>query len=98
MILHIYANYNKLGDFFSSPIIEKITPEEMVKDYAQIVCGLSSEYLKRLSECSLYCLGTFDNVSGEIVPEKTFLLHCNEVCSRFLKEEVKKEEVKSDVC
>lgn len=93
MILHIYANMNVEGEFFSSPIVEKITPEEMVKDYAQIVCGLSRDALLRLKECDLYCLGYFDNVSGQIVPEKTFLLHCGEVCSRFIKDEVKKEEV-----
>lgn len=92
MILHIYANMNVVGEFFSSPVVEKITPEEMLKDYCQIVCGLPQDVLQRLKECDLYCLGTYDNVSGEIVPEKTFLLHCGEVCSRYIKEEVKKEE------
>ena len=93
MILHIYVNYNVLGDFFSSPIVEKITPEEMSKDYAQMICGLDQDVLKKLKECDLYCLGTFDNVSGEIVPKKDFILHCGDAASRFLKDEVKKEEV-----
>lgn len=92
MKLYIFANLNVIGEFFSSPIIEKITPEEMVKDYAQVVCGLPQETLARLKECDLYCLGSYDNVSGEIVPKKEFLLHCGEVCSRFIKEE-KKDEV-----
>lgn len=93
MILHIYANMNVVGEFFSSPIVEKVTPEEMIKDYAQVVCGLPQDTLQRLKECDLYCLGTYDNVSGEIVPKKTFLLHCGEVCSRFIKDEVKKDKV-----
>ena len=94
MILHIYVNYNVLGDFFSSPIVEKITPEEMSKDYAQILAGLDKETLKRLKECDLYCLGTYDNVSGEIVPKKDFILHCGDVASRYLKvDEEKKDEV-----
>lgn len=92
MILHIYVNFNVVGDFFSSPIVEKVTPEEMTKDYVQIISGLPQDALIKLKECDLYCLGTYDNVSGEIIPEKRFLLHCGEVCSRFLKEE-KKEEV-----
>ena len=93
MMLHIYANYNVIGDFFSSPIVEKITPEEMLKDYAQIVCGLSEDYLLKLKECDLYYLGSYDNVSGAIEPNKQFLLHCSDVCSRYLKNVDKKEEV-----
>lgn len=93
MILHIYANLNCEGEFFSAPMFEKVTPEEMSKDYVQIVAGLDQSYLKRLKVCDLYCLGSFDNVSGEIVPEKTFLLHCGDVCSRFIKDVDKKDEV-----
>lgn len=92
MILHIYANMNVVGEFFSTPIVERVTPEEMIKDYVQVVSGLPQEALMKLKECDLYCLGSYDNVSGVIVPKKTFLLHCGEVCSRFLKEE-KKDEV-----
>lgn len=92
MILYIYANMNTAGEFFSWPCFDKITPEEMAKDYVQQVVSLPQDALKRLKECDLYCLGKFDNVSGEIIPEKTFILHCGEVCSRFIKED-KKDEV-----
>lgn len=87
MKLYIYANYNQLAGFFGSVITERIEPQEMVKDYAQIVCGLEKKYLEGLKECDLYCLGSFDNVTGEILPEKSFLLHCGEVVSRFIKQE-----------
>lgn len=93
MILHIYANFNVVGEFFSSPIVEKITPEEISKDYGQMISGLDQVTLKKLSECDLYCLGSYDNVSGDIVPKKEFLLHCGEVASRFIKSDEKKEEV-----
>ena len=93
MKLYIYANLNVLGGFFGSVITERVEPEEMKQDYVQVVCGLPQEDLLRLKECDLYCLGSFDNVSGEIIPEKTFLLHCGEVTSRFIKvpEEVKED-------
>ena len=98
MKLYIYANLNVLGGFFGSMITERVEPDEMIKDYAQIVCGLPQEALHNLKECDLYCLGSFDNVSGEIVPEKQFLLHCGEVVERFIKpvdcevkEDVRKE-------
>lgn len=93
MKLYIFANLNVLGEFFSTPMVEKITPEEMIKDYVQVVAGCSKDILEKLKECDLYCLGSFDNVSGEIVPKKEFLLHCGEVCSRFIKEEKKTDEV-----
>lgn len=93
MKLYMYANYNQLAGFFGSIICERIEPEEMQKDYAQIVCGLDEKSKLMLRECDLYCLGSFDNVTGEVIPEKTFLLHCGEVVSRFLKiEEEKKDE------
>lgn len=92
MILHIYVNYNVLGDFFSTPIVEKITPEEIAKDYVQMIAGLDQDTLKKLKECDLYCLGTYDNVSGQIVPSKDFILHCGDAVSHYLKEDVKKEE------
>ena len=95
MKLWIYANFNVLAGFFGPSIQEKIDPEEMTKDYAQIVCGLPKESLERLKECDLYCLGTIDNVTGEIIPEKQFLLHCGEVTSKFLK--VESEEKKDEV-
>lgn len=93
MILHIYANFNNEGEFFGQEVFEHIDPDEMIENYAQIISGLPKVALERLKSCDLYCLGSFDNVSGQIVPEKTFLLHCGEVCSRYLKEDVKKEEV-----
>lgn len=85
MMLHIYANFNVLGGFFGSPIIDHIEPEEITKDYAQVICGLSQEALAALNECDLYCLGSIDNVTGEVVPEKTFLLHCSDFVGRFIK-------------
>lgn len=94
MRLFIYANYNVLAGFFGPAIQERIEPDEMIKDYAQIVCGLEEKSLNSLKECDLYCLGSIDNVTGEIIPEKQFLLHCGEVASKFLKEEVK-EDVKT---
>ena len=92
MILHIYANFNTLGSFFSTPVVEKITPEEMVKDYGQIVCGLDQASLNRLKECDLYYLGSYDNVSGKIEPKVDFLLHCGDICNKFIIQVVKKGE------
>lgn len=85
MTLYVYANYNVLAGFFGPFVCERIEPDEMVKDYAQIVSGIPEDGLKKLQECDLYCMGSFDNVSGELKPEKTFLLHCGEVVERFLK-------------
>lgn len=93
MTLYVYANYNVLAGFFGSFVCERIEPDEMVKDYGQIISGIDVEGLKKLKECDLYCMGKFDNVSGELVPEKTFLLHCGEIAERFLKGE--DEDVKS---
>lgn len=93
MMLYIYANYNNLGQFFGQPIICDTEPEVVSKDYVQMVCDLEQEALIRLKECDLYLLGSLDNVSGEVKPEKTFLLHCAEVVSRFIKvpEEAKQD-------
>lgn len=91
MKLYLYANYNVLAGFFGPMMGERIEPGEMVKDYAQILVGLKKEQLESLKECDLYCLGSIDNVTGEIVPEKRFLLHCGEVASRFLSTEVKED-------
>lgn len=96
MKLYLYANYNALAGFFGPMMSERIEPDEIVKDYTQIICGLEQEQLKSLSECDLYCLGTIDNVTGEILPEKTFLLHCGEVASRFIKSEEVKEGDKNE--
>lgn len=89
MKLYLYANFNVLGGFFGPMIQERIEPDEMQKNYAQIVAGLDVPALARLKECDLYCLGSIDNVTGDIVPEKQFLLHCGEVCDRFLASKVK---------
>lgn len=86
MILHVYANYNVPAGFFGPFTVERIEPDEMVKDYAQIICNFDDKTLKMLSELDLYYFGKFDNVSGELTPEKTFLLHCGEVAARFIKE------------
>lgn len=94
MKLYIYANFNVLAGFFGPSIQERIEPEEMKKDYVQVVAGLDEKSLNMLKECDFYCLGSIDNVTGEIVPEKQFLLHCGEVVERFLKEP---SEVKEDV-
>lgn len=85
MMLYIYANLNVLGGFFGSVITERVEPDELKQDYVQVVAGLPQEALHQLKECDLYCLGRFDNVSGEIIPEKTFILHCAEVVNRFIK-------------
>ena len=84
MKLYLYANFNVLAGFFGPSVQERIEPEEMIKDYAQIVANLPEDALVKLKECDLYCLGSIDNVTGEIVPEKQFLLHCGEVCEKFL--------------
>lgn len=84
MKLYIYANFNVLGNFYSTPIAEKITPEEMQKDYIQIVAGLDPDTLNRLKECDLYCLGEYDNITGVIVPKVDFILHCSDACNKFL--------------
>ena len=91
MMLYIYANLNIEGGFFGSVITERIEPEELKENYVQLVVGLDQTSLLRLKECDLYCLGKFDNVSGEIIPEKQFLLHCGEVVSRFIKTDEVKE-------
>lgn len=98
MKLYIYANFNNLGGFFGQFATERIEPQEMVENYAQVVCGLDKEYLFKLKECDLYCLGSFDNVTGEIIPEKSFLLHCGEVASRILgnSKDEESEEVKDE--
>lgn len=93
MKYHFYANFNVLGGFFVPGVVtEKVDPEEMKDAYVQVVAGLPQEALLALKECDLYCLGSFDNVSGEIVPDKQFILHCGEVTSRFIKcDEVKED-------
>jgi len=93
MKYYFYTNYNVLGGFFIPGVIcEKISPEEMKDAYVQVVAGLPQDALIALKECDLYCLGSFDNVSGEVIPEKTFILHCGDVTSRFIKEEVEEHE------
>lgn len=91
MKLYIYANFNVLGGFFGSMITERIEPDEMIKDYGQIVCNLPQDSLLSLKECDLFCLGTYDNVTGVIEPAKQFLLHCGEVVDRFIKKPEKVE-------
>ena len=73
MKLYIYANFNVLAGFFGPSVQERIEPEEMVKDYAQIVSGLDERALARLQECDLYCLGTIDNVKGIASQEQSLL-------------------------
>lgn len=84
MKLNVYCYYNTLGGFFGKPFLEVIAPEDFVAQLTQSMYGAKEDVLESLKEDDLYCLGVFDNVTGELVSSKEFLVHVGEIANKVL--------------
>lgn len=93
MKLKIYCYENKLGAFFGKPFYDVLSGNDFLDQYKQVLFGADEETLKSLLEDNLYCLGEFDNITGEILPQKDFICSLGEVASEVL---AKKFGVKED--
>lgn len=93
---YIYANYNRLGDFYCGMMFDQTNPDDMKVSYRQIVCNLDEKALSFLKECELYYLGEFDNVTGEIIAKKEFMLNCGDVIDQVLS--VKGKVIEDEKC
>ena len=72
MIKYCFAYFNKLGDFFGQPFFTD-HKDEFPAILKQNLFAAEKETLESLKEDDLYYLGSFDNVTGEIKAEKTFI-------------------------
>lgn len=95
MIKYTYAYFNKLGGFFGNPFYSDIEKDHFKEYLFQSLFAAKKEELAEISECELYYLGEFDNVSSEIKYEKEFLLNCSSVCEEILS---KKEASTDEKC
>lgn len=71
---HLYTYYNKKADFFIPPFVRDNDPQEQVEEIKHSLPYVKDNEAIELQDCDLYHLGTFDTITGEIVPAKTFIM------------------------
>lgn len=74
MTSYLYCSRNKKSGQFGKINSEIYTKEQIGQLYAASVKEASENDKIYLRELELYCLGTLDTESGEIMPEKSFVL------------------------
>ena len=71
--------FNNLGGFFGEPVTVLFEPKTYCELVKQSVCSQDAKDHAKLKECDLYLLGTFDNISGELISCKEFVSHCSDL-------------------
>ena len=79
MKIYCYSNYDVLGDFYSPIFCDQIKPEDLKTAYWQMLFNYNDDTLNKLKNHDLYLIAEFDNITGEIISKKDFLLHIDEV-------------------
>lgn len=100
MILHVYGMKNRLSGIFEKPFAELADPTEYSEQLFQSLALAPVDALQLHKEFDLYCLGTIDSKSGEIVPSVSFVCSLEQMClslisSKEVKKEVSDEQVAS---
>lgn len=95
MIKHVFAYFNKLGGFYGDPFYVR-EKEEFDAVLRQSLFAADRETLEHLKEEELYYLGTFDNESAEVKPEKEFYCVLAPLCEEIIAKRFAKKEEKED--
>lgn len=81
---YLYAYRNKLGGFFGNVFTDDHEPAVYAESLQQSMFGATIEQLGALCEDELYCLGTYDNLSGIVIAENTFILDVSAIVARLV--------------
>lgn len=69
-MLKIYTIRDSKGEYYTAPFF-KNTDAEAIRDFRGLATDDKSTISKNPEDYDLYRLGTFDNQTGHIVPEKS---------------------------
>ena len=72
MKLSLYAYKDNTIGVFRNPLVYDKDIDSLIIELKTSMKGITPEQAKKLSDNSLYFLGSFDNRSGEIVPACDF--------------------------
>ena len=71
---YLYCSRNKKSGQFGKINCEIYTKDQIIQLYAASVKEASENDKVYLRELEVYCLGSLETETGEITPEKTFIL------------------------
>ena len=74
MIMYLYASKNKKSGQFGKLTTELYTKDQISQLYATSVKEAAENERVYLRELEVFCLGQLNTETGEIVPERTFVL------------------------
>lgn len=67
MIINVYSLYNSYLDVYEAPIFQQYDKKDIIEGYRRLILSDPSKaYEKRIHECRLVFLGTWDDVKGVI--------------------------------
>lgn len=93
MKMYLYSYFNTEGSFHGPIFTLGSKREDIEKDYVQGLVSMSTDALRSLCKDDLYYMGCFDNITGELVPVKEFVLHVSDIASSLIaKRELEEKE------
>lgn len=72
MTINIYSLYNTYLDVYEAPIFQQYDKKDIVEGYRRLILSDTAKaYEKRIHECRLVYLGTWDDQKGiiDVVPQ-----------------------------
>lgn len=69
MIVKIYSVRDKVAETFDQPIFG-LNDGMMLRWFEDMVNGKNDQWSKHAEDYSLWCIGEFNNITGEIFPSK----------------------------
>lgn len=97
MITYLYCSRNKKSGQFGKINCEIYTKDQIAQLYAASVKEASDDHKVYLRELEVYCLGSLDTETGDIKPERTFILDVATLLPGGVNDVGKEESVKQSV-
>lgn len=94
MILTVYVLKNRLSGIFERPFAEPYSIKEYPDLLAQSLAMADIDSLNRHKEFDVFCVGSFDNKSGELktLGSPEFILSLEQLCEGYILAKSKKVE------
>lgn len=84
MIFYVYGLKNRLVGQFEKPFSEAIEPKEYIDQLTLSIAVADLVTLNRYKEYDLYCLGSVDNKTGDVISSCSFIASLEPICLSIL--------------
>lgn len=84
MTFYVYGLKNRLVGQFEKPFSEAIEPKEYIDQLTLSMSVADPAILNRYKEYDLYCLGSVDNKTGEVITSCSFIASLEPICLSIL--------------